>query len=165
MALGSLIIKERTGHYPESIHADKAYRNRENLQWCKKLGIRLSGPRLGRPPEPNEKTKMEKKVQGQDEIDRIEVEGKFGVAKRRYSLSRVMAKLKETSEHTIALVFLVMNLEKALRDLLLYLFGDVARFLGVCITAGNTRCYAAGINKCEVDWLAMTDKFGVFHFG
>ena len=119
--------KERTGYYPESIHADKAYRNRENLKWCKKHGIRLSGPRLGRPPEPNEKTKMEKKLQRQDEIERIEVEGKFGVAKRRYSLSRVMAKLKESSEHTIALVFLVMNLEKALRDLLSYLFEIVVR--------------------------------------
>ena len=128
------MYKKRTGHYPESIHADKAYRNRGNLKWCKVRGIRLSGPRLGRPPEPNEKTKAEKRIQRQDEVDRIEVEGKFGVAKRRFSLSRVMSKLKETSEHTIALVFLIMNLEKALRDLLLYL---------LLFSAKNRTSYAA----------------------
>lgn len=157
--------KKRTGHYPESIHADKAYRNRENLKWCKKHGIRLSGPRLGRPPEPNEKTKMEKKIQRQDEIDRIEVEGKFGVAKRRYSLSRVMAKLKSTSEHTIALVFLVMNLEKALRDLLLYLLEFVIRFLGVSIIMGYSRGSASGMSKNEISLSEMPEKHGVFQFG
>lgn len=127
--------KERTGHYPESIHADKAYRSRDNLKWCKKNGIRLSGPHLGRPPAPNEHTKEERKLQRQDEIDRIEVEGKFGVGKRRYGLSRIMARLRTTSEHMIALVFLVMNLEKALRGLLLYLFR---------VVFGNCGAYGEG---------------------
>jgi len=42
--------RERHGHYPESVHADKIYRTRANRQWCQQRGIRLSGPPLGRPP-------------------------------------------------------------------------------------------------------------------
>ena len=41
--------RERTGHYPKRALADKIYRNRENLAYCKLHGIRLSGPLLGRP--------------------------------------------------------------------------------------------------------------------
>lgn len=41
--------KERTGHYPQRVLADKIYRNRENLSFCRQHGIRLSGPALGRP--------------------------------------------------------------------------------------------------------------------
>jgi IS5 family transposase len=36
--------RQREGHYPERILADKIYRNRKNLQYCKGKGIRLSGP-------------------------------------------------------------------------------------------------------------------------
>lgn len=35
--------------YPCYDDADKIYRNRENLSYCKLHGIRLSGPALGRP--------------------------------------------------------------------------------------------------------------------
>lgn len=41
--------KERTGKYPERIFADKIYRSRSSLAYCKTHGIRLSGPALGRP--------------------------------------------------------------------------------------------------------------------
>lgn len=41
--------RERFGYDPEAVLADKIYRNRENIQYCKSLGIRLSGPALGRP--------------------------------------------------------------------------------------------------------------------
>ena len=41
-------------HYPESVHADKIYQNRENRRSCKGNGIRLSGPPLGRPPKDQE---------------------------------------------------------------------------------------------------------------
>jgi hypothetical protein len=116
--------KARTGYYPESIHADKIYRTRGNLRYCKTLGIRLSGATLGRPPASEEDRKERLRVQRADEIDRIEIEGKFGTGKRRYSLSRIMTKLKDTSEHAIALVFLVMNLDKILRDLLLRLLRE-----------------------------------------
>jgi len=106
--------KDLTGYYPESIHADKIYRNRENRKWCKERGIRLSGPPLGRPPK---NVSKEQKIQErEDERIRNAVEGKFGQGKRRFSLGRVMTKLAQTSETSIALTFLVMNLEKLLRQ-------------------------------------------------
>ena len=40
-------FRVREGHYPSRILADKIYRNRENLSYCKAHGIRLSGPALG----------------------------------------------------------------------------------------------------------------------
>lgn len=42
-------FRERTGHYPECVLADQIYRARENRNFCKGQGIRLSGPKLGRP--------------------------------------------------------------------------------------------------------------------
>lgn len=33
---------ERTGRYPKRVLADKIYRNRKNLKYCKEQGIRLS---------------------------------------------------------------------------------------------------------------------------
>jgi len=41
--------KFRTGNYPKRVLADKIYRNRDNLAYCKERRIRLSGPALGRP--------------------------------------------------------------------------------------------------------------------
>jgi IS5 family transposase len=38
-----------TGHYPESVHADRIYRTIENRAWCHEKGIRISGLLLGRP--------------------------------------------------------------------------------------------------------------------
>jgi len=113
--------KIRTGSYPESVHADKAYRTRDNLRWCRKNNIRLSGPPLGRPLTNEHDQAARKKQQRLDELVRIEIEGRFGTAKRRYRLHRIMAKLRKTSETTIALIVLVMNLDKILRDLLLSL--------------------------------------------
>ena len=110
--------KERFGCYPASIHADKIYRNRDNIKFCKKHGIRLSGPALGRPPSDTEVRKAIQKQARQDELDRIPIEGKFGQGKRRFSLSKIMSKLDSTSETAIAVVFLVMNLEKWLNSLL-----------------------------------------------
>ncbi len=107
--------RERFGFYPSSVHADRIYRNRNNIKFCKKHGIRLSGPRLGRPPKLLSKKRNQLKQSWQDEVDRIPIEGKFGQAKRRFSLSRIMSKLSKTSETSIAIIFLVMNLEKILK--------------------------------------------------
>ena len=77
--------KERFDYYPKSAHADKIYRNRENLKFCKSHGIRLSGPPLGRPPkEPGDRKQLQRQGR-KDEIARIPVEGKFGNGKRRYN--------------------------------------------------------------------------------
>ena len=41
---------QRNRFYPEAVQADKLYRNKDNLRYCAERGIRLSGPKLGRPP-------------------------------------------------------------------------------------------------------------------
>jgi len=112
--------KERYGYYPESVHADKIYRNRENRKFCEKLGIRLSGPPLGRPKKYGDKEK--EKLIRQDEKDRIAVEGKFGNGKRKYGLGRIMSKRADTSESSIGMIILVMNMEKILKDFLFAIF-------------------------------------------
>ena len=118
--------RQRFGCYPESVHADKIYRNRENRRYCKKHKIRLSGPKLGRPPKVTEANAQEIKAARQqarqDEIDRNAVEGKFGQGKRRYSLNRIMTKLSGTSETAIMLSFLVMNLKRWLATILFFVF-------------------------------------------
>ena len=124
--------KRRFGYYPESVHCDQIYRSQENRKFCKTHGIRLSGPPLGRPPrktaENAEEFREKKQQQRQDELDRIPIEGKFGQGKRRFSLGRVMAKLSGTSVTAIAVTFIVMNLEKWLQKLLLWLFFTHQRF-------------------------------------
>ena len=106
--------RKRYGYYPEVVCADKIYRTRENLQYCQKYGIRLSGPKLGRPFKESQKNKAilreRRSIEREDERTRIAVEGKFGEGKRRYSLDRIGAKLRVTSESAIMMVFLVMNL-------------------------------------------------------
>jgi hypothetical protein len=114
------LFKQRFGHYPESVHADQIYRSRPNRAYCRKRGIRLSGKPLGR-PKASDQAENRKQVLA-DATLRNQIEGKFGVGKRRFSLSRVMAKLAPTAECAIAITFLVMNLECWLQRLLLLFF-------------------------------------------
>jgi len=112
--------RRRFGYYPESAHVDKIYRTRVNRAFCKEHGIRLSGPPLGRKPQ--NVSAADKKQAAADESIRNHVEGKFGQAKRRFGLGRIMAKLASTSAAQISLSFMVMNLEEALRRFFLSLF-------------------------------------------
>lgn len=116
-------FKQRMGHYPASVHADQIYRTRANRKYCQQRGIRLSGKPLGRPKQ-SEQNQLQKQAQI-DAAIRNQVEGKFGVGKRRFSLARVMAKLAPTAETAIAVTFLVMNLEQLLRQLLFVFFAVV----------------------------------------
>lgn len=100
--------KEKYGYYPEAVEVDKIYRNRDNRAFCKNENIKMSGPSLGRP---RKGVKKEKENVGL----RNPIEGKFGEGKRRYGMARIMARLVETSETTIGILVLVMNLEKRLR--------------------------------------------------
>ena len=99
----------REGHYPSRILADKIYRNRENLSYCKECGIRLSGPALGRPRKGETRDKTQDYL---DECERVEVERRFSLAKRKCGMGRVTAKLRETAAHVIAMSVLVLNLRK-----------------------------------------------------
>lgn len=114
--------RKKFGCYPEAVMADKIYRTRDNLQYCKKHHIRLSGPPLGRPKNNAETLKEHKRLEKQDIGIRNAVEGKFGEGKRFYGLGRIMARLRETSETVIAMQLLVMNLERRLRILLCKFF-------------------------------------------
>ena len=78
-------FRERTGHYPERLLADQIYRTRDNRNFCKLHGIRLSGPKLGRPSLTKQSAK-EKKQEYQDNTDRIEVERSFSLSKRCYGM-------------------------------------------------------------------------------
>jgi hypothetical protein len=112
--------KERFGFYPESVHADRIYATRDNRRFLSEKGIRLSAPPLGRSRE--NISDAEKKQRRQDEIDRIPVEGKCGNGKRKYSLNRIYAKLKNTSETWIMLIIIVMNMDKCQAKLFWRLF-------------------------------------------
>lgn len=116
---------ERYGYYPESVHADQIYQNRENRAYCRDKEIRLTGKPLGRPKKATEENKaelaQEKAQRRQDELDRIPVEGKFGNVKRKGTLQRIMAKLSHTSESVIHIGFTVLNLDQKLREVLLAL--------------------------------------------
>ena len=122
---------ERYGYYPASVHADQIYQNRENRAYCKEKGIRLSGKPLGRPKketaENKEQLAKEKAQRRQDELDRIPVEDKFGIAKRKGTLQRIMAKLSHTSESVIHIGFTVLNLDQKLREVLFTLIYRLKR--------------------------------------
>lgn len=104
----------RFGYYPQTVYVDAIYRTRANRKWCQERGIRLMGPPLGRPAQAQKKILAQQLRE--DERTRTQIEGKFGQGKRRFSLSRVMAKLACTAETTIAITFLVINLERLLRQ-------------------------------------------------
>jgi hypothetical protein len=101
--------KARTGSYPECVLADKIYRNRKNLGYCKERGIRLSGPALGRP---SKDAVVNKKQAYKDNCDRVEVERAFSLAKGKYGLGLIRARLKQTTQSAIALSILALNLER-----------------------------------------------------
>ena len=107
---------ETYGVYPETVLADKLFRNRKNLAFCKKYGIRLSGPRLGR--QTVQAKKLQIQQEQKDASARNAVEGKLGEGKTKYGLDRIMARLQGTAQTVISLVFLCMNISRRLRFLL-----------------------------------------------
>ena len=108
---------ERTGSYPERILVDQIYRTRANRNFCKDHGIRISGPKLGRPSK-TEQAKADKKQEYQDNTDRIEIEREFSVEKRNYGLGLIVTRLETTQLTSIALSVLTANLFKMQRRIL-----------------------------------------------
>lgn len=102
-------FRKREGHYPSRVLADKIYRNRENLRYCKERGIRLSGPALGRSKKGEDRNKAQ---DYRDKSEQVEVERKFSLGKRKCGMGLVTAKLKETAAHVVALSILLLNLRK-----------------------------------------------------
>ena len=128
--------RQTFGFYPKTILADRAYPSRENKLWCASLGIRLSGPRLGR-KSVAEKAEEARQIY-RDGCERVAIEGEFGVVKRRYTLDHVMTKLPNTSMTSIAMGFFSANMERKLRLLFApdsnwavkydFLIGDIVLF-------------------------------------
>lgn len=105
--------KTRFGVYPKAILADQIYRNRTNRNFCKQHGIRLSGPRLGRPKA--SEIEDDRRQAYLDGCERNIVESRNGIAKRRYSMDRVMAYLSCTALTEAALQVFVMNVAHLIR--------------------------------------------------
>lgn len=129
--------QKRFGYYPESVMVDTIFRNRDNRAWLKELGIRISGPRLGRPAKT-----IEKEQKRQEKLDagiRNAIEGTYGTTKRKLGLGLIKAKLQETAESSIVLQFLVLNLERKLRVSLT----NFIRKLFWLLKSGNIGCEAS----------------------
>ena len=122
--------KKRYGYYPESVHVDKIFLSKENRNYCKERGIRISGPPLGRPSSDVNKNRETRRLEVQDARDRIPVEGKFGNCKRKYGLNRIFAKLIDTSECEIAIGILLLNLDKPPCGYIFVIFNS-SRFFGI----------------------------------
>ena len=103
--------KQRTGHYPERVLVDQIYRNRENISFCSGHGIRISGKKLGRPKNDAD-SKAEKKAVYKDNTDRIEVERKFSLAKRKFGLGLLLTKREDTTRASIVLSVIAMNIDR-----------------------------------------------------
>ena len=100
---------KRNGHYPERVLADKIYRTRSNLSYCKLHDIRLSGPALGRPKKD---PSLDKRTEYLDAVDRIEVERAFSLAKRSFGLGLITTKLESTTRSSIVLSIIAMNVDR-----------------------------------------------------
>ena len=128
------------GYYPQRILADKIYRNKKTIAFCKEHGIFMSGPPLGRPPKNDARTQEMKQQEYQDICDRNAVEGQFGTGKTAYALGRIATRLEGTTRTVIAVALLCMNLCKRLRNLLLFF----RNMLFASILSMN----------CEISWVA-----------
>ncbi len=96
------LYRKRHGCYPAEIMVDKIYCNRENRGCLKEVGIKLLGKPLDRSSETN---RLEYKLG-----DRIPINGKFVLAKVRYGMDLIKARLKDTSESWVAMILVVMNM-------------------------------------------------------
>ncbi|MDD7388205.1 MAG: IS5/IS1182 family transposase, partial [Lachnospiraceae bacterium] len=77
------------------------------------------GAKLGRPTA---ETKVDKKAEYQDNVDRIEADREFSLEKRCYGLGRIDEKTRGTQLSSIALSVFVANLFKIQRRILFSLF-------------------------------------------
>ena len=102
--------KYHHGCYPSRVLVDQIYRTKPNIAFCQKNGIRISGPKLGRPVKDEETRKKDAKTAAQDNADRIQIERYFSTAKRRNGMGLITKKREDTSLTTIALSVLATNI-------------------------------------------------------
>ena len=139
---------QRFGCWPQRILADKIYRNRKNKAFCIEHGIRMSGPKVGRPG----KDEAEEIIRELSEIgERNEVEGKFGTGKRKYGLNRIMAKLKETTDSMIKMDLLIMNTEHRIRAKLLCALKYIFKKYGILIRCHMVESFINSENNYKLN--------------
>ena len=113
--------RERTGYYPDLVQVDSIYLNRENRKYMKEHNIRHIGKPLGRPVKET-LTAEQQKVRLEETSERNQVEGAFGLGKRRYMLDLVKARLSPTAFSWICASFFAMNLMTILRQSLFFVY-------------------------------------------
>ena len=79
------------------------------MAYCAERKIRLSGPALGRPKKDEIRDKKQDYI---DEAERVEVERKFSLAKRKCGIGLIVTRLKETTCHCLVMSVLLLNLRK-----------------------------------------------------
>ena len=82
-----------------------------NLYFCKELNVHHTRPALGRLKKDEVRDKKHNYI---DESDRIKVEPKFNLAKRKCGLGLIMTKLPETTRQNISMSIIILNLWKFL---------------------------------------------------
>ncbi len=128
------------GCYPSAVLADRIYQTRRNKMFCAQLGIRLSGPPLGRRKASETDTKIKRQIY-RDACERNAIEGRNGNAKRRFGLDRLFSKLDETAKTEAALIILAMNASlRLVRWLALFFRSLLSLFLYVPFSADPRWC-------------------------
>jgi len=126
--------REERGYYPARICADSIYMTSENKAFCSSNNIRLSGRPRKRQLEAETETAEQQELFKSDLRKRSVIEGRIGTSKRKYGLDRILTKLVETSRTVITMAFFVMNAEKILRLLRLFLSILVSTYmLALCL--------------------------------
>jgi len=96
------------GYYPTAMLADKIYQSCANKLYCKQRDVRLSDLPLGRRRSDETDVKLQRQMY-KDSCQRNAIEGSNGVAKRRFGLDLIWAKLDEPAKTEAMLVILAMN--------------------------------------------------------
>ena len=149
--------RQRYGHYPAVVLADRIYCTRENRRYCRERDIRLGCKPLGRPRKVTEANRRElreeQKARRRAELERVAIEGKFGQGKNGYGLNRIRAKLAGTSEAWIRGVFLVMNLLVLLKLFFAFVLRGVSRVFADCLSwmflQTRTAGFPGGFQPCD----------------
>ena len=104
---GTAVTEKRQEIYPNTMESREE--KRDNPAYCAERKIRLSGPALGRPKKDEIRDKKQDYI---DESERVEVERKFSLAKRKCGIGLIVTRLQETTCHCLAMSVLLLNLRK-----------------------------------------------------
>lgn len=104
-------------YYPDEVLADKLYRNRANIAFAKKHGIKIIGPKLGRKPKyiDQAEQRVANAAARDAENRRGKIERSFSFIKHKCGLGLVRAKTATTIAVSIDFGVMMANIETVLR--------------------------------------------------